>query len=362
MFKNALSSCVSLDISTSFEFSDFFDIAVEICKHQNKNYKKLKITTNSPTFIEFFNVTCCIGHREMSKNYNFTPFNYGPSKSQQNQQQQKTFNYSSVPPPTALTGSRQSGNRPAKASYTPVETIAQHVMPSQYGSKKRAHLSEEEGYFDDDDTTENLEYIPAVGSPSAKKQQEPSDDEEDPLDAFMADLEKTETKSKIQQPVAVTESHPVQNQQTKGVRADIDDMDDEESYYKYMEENPMAGVLDENSGDELEYDEDGNPIPPTKKRYIDPLPPIDHSEIEYMPFEKNFYVIHDEIAALNKTSKDELRHKLGIKVTGPAVPSPVCSFAHFNFDESLMKAIKKSEYVSVSLIIKSADFNGFFKF
>lgn len=288
----------------------------------------------------------------MSKNYNFTPFNYGPPKSQQQSKQQpKTFNYSSVPPPTALTGSRQSGSRPAKASYTPVETIAQHVMPSQYGSKKRAHLCEEEGYFDDDDQADNLEYIPAEGSPSAKRQES---DEEDPLDAFMANLEKTETKTKTQQPVTSNVSDSVQPQSTKGVRADIDDMDDEESYYKYMEENPMAGVLDENSGDELEYDEDGNPIPPTKKRYIDPLPPIDHSEIKYMPFEKNFYVIHDEIAALTKVQKDDLRHKLGIKVTGAAAPSPVCSFAHFNFDESLMKAIKKSEYVSVS--------NGLFKF
>ncbi|CAG9806637.1 unnamed protein product [Chironomus riparius] len=280
----------------------------------------------------------------MSKNYNFTPFNYGPQKSQQ--QQSKTFNYSSVPPPTALTGSRQSGSRPPKVSYTPVEAIAQHVMPSKYGSKKRAHLCEAEGYFDDDDQTENLEYIPAEGSPSAKRQQSDDDDEEDPLDVFMANLEKTETKTKIQQQVTVTESEPVQTPQTKGVRADIDDMDDEESYYKYMEENPMAGILDDNSGDELDYDEDGNPIPPTKKRYIDPLPPIDHSEIKYASFEKNFYVIHDEIAALTKVQKDDLRHKLGIKVTGAAAPSPVCSFAHFNFDESLMKAIKKSEYVS----------------
>jgi ATP-dependent RNA helicase DDX42 len=286
----------------------------------------------------------------MSKNYNFTPFNYGSSKNQQQSQQPKTFNYSSVPPPSVLTGSRQSGQRPAKTSYTPVETIAQHVMPSQYGSKKRSHINEEEGYFDDDDPADNLAYIPAEGSPAAKR--ELSDDEEDPLDAFMADLEKSEKKSKSQQSVTATVSNQAQpQQQTKGVRADIDDMDDEESYYKYMEENPMAGVQDDNSGDELEYDEDGNPIAPMKKKYIDPLPPIDHSEIKYMPFEKNFYVIHDEIAALTKVQKDELRHKLGIKVTGAAAPSPVCSFAHFNFDESLMKAIKKNEYVSVSLTV-----------
>ena len=29
----------------------------------------------------------------------------------------------------------------------------------------------------------------------------------------------------------------------KGVRADVDELDDEELYYKYMEENPDAGIL-----------------------------------------------------------------------------------------------------------------------
>lgn len=51
---------------------------------------------------------------------------------------------------------------------------------------------------------------------------------------------------------------------------------------------------------------------------------------------------------MTKVQKDELRHKLGIKVMGPAAPAPVCSFAHFGFDDQLMKAIRKSEYVSVS--------------
>lgn len=73
-----------------------------------------------------------------------------------------------------------------------------------------------------------------------------------------------------------------------------------------MEENPTAG-LDENSGDEYEYDEDGNPIAPNRKKSIDPLPPIDHSEIEYKPFEKNFYVAHEEIAALSRNQINELR-------------------------------------------------------
>lgn len=41
---------------------------------------------------------------------------------------------------------------------------------------------------------------------------------------------------------------------------------------------------------------------------------------------------------------NELRQTLGIKVSGFSVPKPVCSFAHFNFDEQLMKAIRKSDF------------------
>lgn len=133
-----------------------------------------------------------------------------------------------------------------------------------------------------------------------------------------------------------------------------------------MEENPRAGLQEDESDNEIEYDEDGNPIAPKKSKVmieifsfifnhfgsnfvflfqiIDPLPPIDHSTIEYAPFEKNFYIVHEEIAALTKDQVKSLRETLGIKVTGPDPPRPVSSFAHFGFDDSLMKVIRKSEY------------------
>lgn len=52
----------------------------------------------------------------------------------------------------------------------------------------------------------------------------------------------------------------------------------QEAYFRYMAENPNAGVVQEEEEDNLEYDSDGNPIAPSKK-IIDPLPPIDHSEV-----------------------------------------------------------------------------------
>jgi ATP-dependent RNA helicase DDX42 len=103
---------------------------------------------------------------------------------------------------------------------------------------------------------------------------------------------------------------------TLGVRQDIEEEDDEESYYRYIKENPLAGQqADDSDGEQIEYDEDGNPIKLGKK-HIDPLPPVDHTTITYSPFEKNFYEEHEEIKTLTLDKVDELRQTLGLKVSG----------------------------------------------
>nr|XP_060485031.1 ATP-dependent RNA helicase DDX42 isoform X1 [Panthera onca] len=130
---------------------------------------------------------------------------------------------------------------------------------------------------------------------------------------------------------------------SRGIRDDIEEEDDQEAYFRYMAENPTAGVVQEEEEDNLEYDSDGNPIAPSKK-IIDPLPPIDHSEIDYPPFEKNFYNEHEEITNLTPQQLIDLRHKLNLRVSGAAPPRPGSSFAHFGFDEQLMHQIRKSEY------------------
>ena len=82
-------------------------------------------------------------------------------------------------------------------------------------------------------------------------------------------------------------------------------------HYRFL---PLFFRQQEESDDDIEYDEDGNPIAPKKPKYIDPLPPIDHSTITYSDFTKNFYQEHDDIAALSPDQALDLRIKLGIKV------------------------------------------------
>ena len=49
-------------------------------------------------------------------------------------------------------------------------------------------------------------------------------------------------------------------------------------------------------------------------QHIDPLPPINHSEIEYGSFEKHFYSEHEDIRNLSNNQVNELRQKLGVNV------------------------------------------------
>ncbi|XP_014206546.1 ATP-dependent RNA helicase DDX42 [Copidosoma floridanum] len=264
-------------------------------------------------------------HAKKSKGFGFIGFQMPSSRKRAG---------AAIPPPPQNSGFSKQG-------YHTMNSITETALSASCGAPKKRSKTEDEYFDDDDDDSSKLEYIPAPGSPSyqepAKKKLESHDDsdsEEDPLDAFMAGIN------------AQVERYQNDNKDDKsrGVRADIDVEDDEESYYRYMEENPNAGLHADDSDQEIEYDEDGNPMAPLKKKEIDPLPPIDHSVIPYEPFEKNFYNVHQDIANLDKQQIDDLRKALGIKVTGPAPPHPVSSFGHFGFDEHLIKGIRKYEY------------------
>ncbi|KAF7265859.1 ATP-dependent RNA helicase DDX42 [Rhynchophorus ferrugineus] len=258
----------------------------------------------------------------------------------------------SVPPPGNLgSGARHNTIPPpssglSKQGYSTMTAISQNALTSSWGTGARKRAVTEDEYFDQDDEEQvpDLAYIPSPGSPTrlemSKKKALEEDDEDDPLDAFMAGIE-AQVKQESQQSCSSSQQHP------KAVRNDLEEEDNEESYYRYMEENPNAGVLPvEEDGIEIEYDEDGNPIPPDKKKIIDPLPPIDHALIEYKPFQKNFYIEHPEIKLLSSTKASELRKKYDLHVSGTDIPKPVASFGHFGFDDKLLKAITKAEYSS----------------
>lgn len=218
-------------------------------------------------------------------------------------------------------------------------------MPSFYKiGTKRGNFDEENAYFEDDEeessSNMDLPYIPAENSPTRQQMKSGggSDSEDDPLDAFMAEVE-----SQAARDMKKLEEKEKEKPE-KGIRDDIEEEDEQEAYFRYMAENPTAGLTQEEEEENIDYDSDGNPIASTTKKIIMPLPPIDHTEIDYAPFEKNFYQEHEELSSLTGTQVIELRQKLNLRVSGAAPPKPCTSFAHFGFDEQLMHQIRKSEY------------------
>lgn len=288
-----------------------------------------------------------------------------------------------IPPPSDYTPrarppnsfkSRDRGGRgkPYGRRGQPTTTFQKDQSVAQRGDTRnqpedKFHRTDDEDYFA---LVQDEEEIQEANNDKRENDDHDDDDEDDPLDAFMKSLEgeatdksvKSQSNSKdnslkgdsVEPESGNVSSGNTQEAERRAIRLDIDGMDDiEESYYQYVEQirtkkNPAGDQEGEELDDRqnmVEYDNDGNIISVQKsKREIDPLPNIDHSSINYAPFKKVFYQEHSEIEKLTEEQGQDLRSKLDIKVSGESPPKPVCSFAHFGFDEQLMKVIRRSEY------------------
>lgn len=70
------------------------------------------------------------------------------------------------------------------------------------------------------------------------------------------------------------------------------------------------------------------------------LSTVDHSQIEYMPFRKDFYLEAKAIQDLTEEEVQELRAKLdGIKVKGSNCPRPVATWSHLGLPPTIMSLI-----------------------
>ena len=143
------------------------------------------------------------------------------------------------------------------------------------------------------------------------------DDEEDvdPLDAFMADLQ-TESKKGPAKPKAAAKNAP-----------------EPEAYF---------------SDDDFSFREKadtGVSAQPVKRRKNKELPTIDYSKMELEPIRKNFWVEPAELSALTEAEANELRLELdGIKVSGKDVPRPVQKWAQCGLTRQTLDAIEGLGY------------------
>ncbi|CAG8633989.1 11606_t:CDS:10 [Paraglomus brasilianum] len=199
--------------------------------------------------------------------------------------------------------------------------------------------------------------------PTAPRENE-DEEEDDPLDAFMLDIDNQVKKESMED-----------SQKEKIRRDDIEDEDYVESYVKHMKKRGIeigksqkqTIERDENvDSDEevyataraidaqLEYDSDDNLIVEPKRKDIEPLSAVDHSQIEYPEIEKYFYEEHPEIAAMSEEKLRQIRKDLDMHVSGVDVAKPCIAFAHFGFDEALVDNIVKHGYSEPTAIQKQA--------
>ncbi|XP_062143248.1 DEAD-box ATP-dependent RNA helicase 24 [Alnus glutinosa] len=174
-------------------------------------------------------------------------------------------------------------------------------------------------------------------------------DEIDPLDAFMEGIQEE------------MRSAPEPRAKEKAERFDDDDEDDPmESFLRakkdlgltlasealragYDSDEEVYAAAKAVDAGMVEYDSDDNPVVLDKKR-IEPIPPLDHSEIDYEPFNKDFYEEKDSISGMSEQDVAEYQKSLAIRVSGFDVPRPIKTFEESGFSLQLMSAIKKQGY------------------
>ncbi|THV08684.1 P-loop containing nucleoside triphosphate hydrolase protein [Dendrothele bispora CBS 962.96] len=186
---------------------------------------------------------------------------------------------------------------------------------------------------DDDDDEEANRMDQAMKKKYENAMEVVSEEEVDPLDAFMS-----------------------------GVKEEVKKVDMED--FKKMGDSRLSRRLDqgdddvdeivENAPDEL----DATNLNPedilalaAKKAKKKELATVDHSRVNYEPFRKEFYIPPPDIAAMTDEEADLLRLELdGIKIRGVDCPRPVTKWSHFGLPASCLDVIKKLKYVAPTSI------------
>lgn len=78
------------------------------------------------------------------------------------------------------------------------------------------------------------------------------------------------------------------------------------------------------------------------KKDIEALAPLEHGDIEYEDFAKDFYEQAAAISAMGDAEVAAYRKQLSIRVGGFDAPRPIQSFQQCGFDASLLNALKKA--------------------
>ncbi|KAL8390859.1 hypothetical protein RB595_009771 [Gaeumannomyces hyphopodioides] len=152
-------------------------------------------------------------------------------------------------------------------------------------------------------------------------EKDPVEDDVDPLDAFMADLEEPATSARSKPAKAAGGSKPAPAPEAY--------FSDDGDFASGAAEDPDAKTL----------------LALTAKRKKKEIPKIDYSKLDLGVIRKNFWVEPSELSEMSDAEVAELRLELdGIKVSGKDVPKPVQKWSHCGLTRPILDVIDKLAY------------------
>lgn len=218
---------------------------------------------------------------------------------------------------------------------------------------KKAQREEEEGKKKDDenpkkkkwnlendseDEEENVDNKAVMPTDDESEKKEETEDEIDPLDAFMMQLNGSSSKPEVEN-VANGNGPKVSRivgttQKEKKVMEKGELMFGNEDAMEYSSEEE-----DESLGEALSNFQ--NKQQPRKLEVT-----VDHSKIHYERFTKNFYIEVPEIAAMTPEEVEHLRNEEleGVKIKGRNCPRPILQWVHAGVNKKILKILKDLKY------------------
>ncbi|CAB4423665.1 unnamed protein product [Rhizophagus irregularis] len=160
---------------------------------------------------------------------------------------------------------------------------------------------------------------------SGDQMQTDNGEEEDPLDAFMKDVE-----------VEVEQLNEQDKKRAKQVAKGKNKVDKSEK-----------AIQDEDDAEDEELGSDPEDILAlaAKKLKKKDLAAVDHSQIKYEPFRKDFYIEPPEMHEMTHDQVDLLRVELGgIKIRGVDCPKPIQKWTHAGLPAACLQIIKKLNF------------------
>ncbi|GAB6018834.1 putative ATP-dependent RNA helicase ddx46 [Chamberlinius hualienensis] len=182
--------------------------------------------------------------------------------------------------------------------------------------------------------------------PETKNGDDEADDDVDPLDAFMQGVHE-EVRN-----INLLDSKKVGSTNSGNSKLEIGkDKVTVVSGVVKKKDTKKKGELMEQDQDALEYssEEEGEDLQSTmsglqgKQNKL--LKAVDHSEIDYESFRKDFYVEVPELAKMTNEEVDEYKAEMeGIRVRGKGCPRPIKTWAQCGVSKKVLDILKKHKY------------------